>query len=105
METNPAQTPLAQLMEGIVELHNDSDEQFKGKWDGKPILIKAGSHRDVMLGVAEHLIERHPDCDLRIEKIEAEETEVRTPVNPLEQTDRGTAFAKASKTAKTDDVK
>lgn len=76
----------------IVELHNKGKADFKSQWDGKPFVIKKGKHKEVVKGLADHFIETSPDAGLVIELPEPEEVEVRDPVNPLEDTNRGKAF-------------
>jgi hypothetical protein len=80
-------------LERIVELHNDGEEAFNGRWDGKDVTIGPGACIEITAGVAEHLIERHPDADLRVEELAPMLKAARNPADPLQQTDRGEAFA------------
>ncbi|UKS27202.1 hypothetical protein LOZ80_38080 [Paenibacillus sp. HWE-109] len=89
-------------LERIVLLFNEGTSDFEGRWDGKDILLEPGDSVEVQAGVAEHLIQRHEDADLRIEEIEKEEIETREPGNPLETNNRGTAFGKLKKAAAKD---
>jgi hypothetical protein len=84
-------------LERMVELHNDGEETFEGRWDGKDVVIEPGESSEIMAGVAEHFKERHPDAELRVEEILPGMTAARNPVNPLQQTDRGEAFAAVKK--------
>jgi hypothetical protein len=80
-------------LERMIHLYNDDNETFTGRWDGRNIEIESGSYAEVQAGIAEHFISRHPDAKLRVEEIAGAAIEPRTPVNPLEQSDRGEAFA------------
>lgn len=74
-----------------VHLYNDS-EPFAAMWDGKEYELGAEPLR-IQAGVAEHWIGVHKHAALRMEEIEAETVEPRSPINPLEATDRGEAFS------------
>lgn len=77
----------------IIELHNKGKKDFKSVWDSKPFIVKKGKHIEVVKGLADHFIEIYPDAELEIKEIKVkEEIEPRQPVNPLEETHRGTAF-------------
>lgn len=84
---------MAERLDRMVELHNDSEAAFVGLWDGKEIEIEPGESVELKAGVAGHLVDAHPDFELRIEEILPGLKEARNPGDPLQQTDRGEAFA------------
>jgi hypothetical protein len=71
-----------------------SDDPCTAIWNSKE--YELGTEPvEVKRGIAEHWLGLHPD--IRIEEISAEVIEQRTPVNPLEQNNRGAAFADLKK--------
>lgn len=82
----------AKIRERNVLLFNDGEEAFIERWDGMPVEIEVGDATEISFGVAEHFKQKHPDASLRIEEVPLEMVQARTPVNPLETTDRGAAF-------------
>ena len=85
-------------LEQRINLFNDS-EPFTAMWDGKTYELTSDP-LEVEKGIAEHWQQRHPELQLRIESISAEEIEKRDPVNPLEVNDRGEAFASIKRTTR-----
>lgn len=77
----------------MIHLYNDDTETFNGQWDGQVVTIESGEYSEMQAGIAEHFIGRNPETQLRVEEVASETIEPRSPVNPLEQTDRGEAFA------------
>jgi hypothetical protein len=80
-------------LERLIKLHNDSEETFESMWDGKPVVIAPRESERMIAGLAEHFIKQFPSLDLRIEEIQPEHPDPRTPGNPLEENSRGKAFA------------
>lgn len=76
-----------------IHLYNDGKETFNGRWDGEDITIEPGAYSELQAGVAGHFIDKNPNTTFRIEELQHASTEPRTPVNPLEQTNRGEAFS------------
>lgn len=82
-----------------IYLFNDDKHPFEARWDGQdyriekqPIVVK--------LGVALHWQGTRKDSNLRIEEVPAEEIAKRIPANPLEENNRGEAFAGLKRTRK-----
>lgn len=85
----------------VVYLYNDS-EPFSAKWDGKEYTLSKDP-TEIQLGVAQHWQNRFKGAALRIEEIPTAEIERRRPTNPLEDNDRGEAFAGVRKRRKASD--
>lgn len=75
-----------------IYLYNDAAEAFTGRWDGVDYTIER-EPLEIARGVAEHWQRAHKDAQLRIEDVPEEVIEKRAVKNPLEDNDRGTAFA------------
>lgn len=73
-----------------IHLYNDG-EPLTAMWDGKEYEL-GKEPLEVRRGIAEHWIGVHGE-QLRIEELPAEVIEQRTPANPLEDNNRGAAFA------------
>lgn len=84
---------MAERLDRMVELFNDGEEVFIGKWDGKEIEIDSGESAEMIAGVAQHFIDSNPHVELRMEEILPPLKDARQPADPLQQTDRGQAFA------------
>ena len=77
-------------MDKHIHLYNDG-EPITAMWDGKEYEL-GKEPVEVRRGIAEHWIGVYGE-QLRIEDIPAEVIEQRKPVNPLEENNRGQAFA------------
>lgn len=76
----------------MIYLYNDSKEPFEARWDGVDYKISK-EPLEIQRGVAEHWQNVHKDASLRVEDVPQEVIDKRKPVNPLEDNDRGKAFA------------
>lgn len=75
-------------------VHVYSDNPALARWDGKE--YRLGSEPvEVKRGIAEHWKGVHKG--IHIKELPAEVIEQRVPENPLEQNNRGTAFAELKK--------
>ncbi|MCI3922434.1 hypothetical protein MO973_19565 [Paenibacillus sp. TRM 82003] len=75
----------------LVYVYNDAQEPLTARWDGKDYTLCSDPVR-VLYGVVEHWRKAHK-VELRAETIPADEIAVKPIVNPLEENDRGEAFA------------
>lgn len=80
-----------------VYLVNDDRKTFEGMWDGKTITIKSKEKEEMIKGLAEHFVRKHGEHKLSIKELTPEEIKKRIPENPLEENDRGEAFAQLKK--------
>lgn len=83
-------------LEKMIYLYNDAKQPFEARWDGVDYTIDK-EPLEITRGVAEHWMNVHKDAQLRIEDVPAEVIEKRRPANPLEENDRGQAFAELKK--------
>lgn len=51
--------------------------KFESKWNGKTVVIAKGKDKQVVRGLAQHFIDKHPEAKLEIKEIEDEEVEPR----------------------------
>jgi hypothetical protein len=51
--------------------------KFESAWNGRPFVIAKGKDKQVVRGLANHFIEKHPEAKLEIKDIEDEEVEPR----------------------------
>lgn len=75
-------------------------------WDGSEYDLSGKNTVQINRGVAEVWKESYPDAGITIEKVEAKQSRSsRTPQDPLEENNRGSAFAdlKADKADKKDE--
>lgn len=83
MPNFPTQEELARIVHVTAE--------FTAKWDGKDFDMSKGI--TVPYGVVLHYQILHPDIEFMTTEVTPKETPVREIVNPLEENDRGEAFA------------
>lgn len=75
-----------------VLLVNKGEKNFVSKWNGKKVLISANQEKQLVRGLAQHFIDKHPEATLEIKEIEEEPQDPRTPEGTGEE-DTGSAFA------------
>lgn len=79
-----------------IYLYNDDKTPFEARWDGKDYVIDK-EPIEIEQGIAEHWSNLYPAANLRIEEVPQEVIEKRQPLNPLEDNNRGEAFAALKK--------
>lgn len=75
----------------LVRLVNKGKKDFVSMWDSKEFVIQKGKYKDVVYGLAEHFMQQ--SADLAIDEIPIEPVKPRKVVNPLDEKNRGAAFA------------
>jgi len=75
----------------LVRLVNKGKKDFVSMWGGKEFVIPKGKYKEVVYGLAEHFMQQ--SADLAIEEIPVEPVKPRKVTNPLEEKNRGAAFA------------
>lgn len=83
MPTFPTQEELARIV------HVTADKTIR--WDGKDIDLSTG--RELPYGVLLHYQGTDPDITFTVKEVTPSEIAAREIVNPLEENDRGEAFA------------